>query len=461
MAIKGLLYIYILFVAVVSVFSFKRAIYLIWITVLLLPPIVLLTGIKLHLSFITILMLGAFVSEILFSKGFKHYKSFWVRHQRAILLYFIISISIAVFSQTVPVTYQLRRLFAEIAMLIFALQTFLLVKKEQNASKVLMWIVIGVVIFNVLYCGFFELYLGVNPAGEPLYLVLGIDDQEFLVDMIDQERGGLSLRAQTVYGHPLSLGQYMLVLLPIFMAGERTFGKFLVLLSMIMLTVLSGSRGAIAPIVLVTLLGLRFSFYRLIPKFLLLISALLLIMLIVPERNLNKLEKGMEPYVVGLMFWDDQKQRENDMGGSSMEMRFNQFDAALKEISANPVFGRGYGYREYWQNMHKGIHPDLMGYESVLVYYLVERGLIGLVFFFIMAFYMLKLFIQETTAKRFVKLIYLGWILSIVMTGVRPLTLLFVCFSSSLLCGLYPKKSKSIVRREGEIPFTYSPHLSI
>ena len=122
-----------------------------------------------------------------------------------------------------------------------------------------------------------------------------------------------------------------------------------------------------------------------------------------------------------------------------MEMRFNQFDAAQKEISANPILGRGYGYREHWQNKHNGPHPDLLGYESVLILYLVERGWLGLMFFFIITFYIYKLFCKETTNRTIVNLIFLGYILSIVMTGVRPFTFLFVCLSSSVVCGLFPK----------------------
>ena len=210
MAIKGLLYICILFVASVSLVSYKRGVYLIWLTLLLVPPIILLSGVKLKLSLMTILMAGSFISEMRYSVSRNNFVTFFRDNQKAILLYLLVSFSIVFLSQTVPIGYQLRRLFDEIVMLLFALQTYLLVKAKGEVSKTLMWIICGILLFNFVYCIYFEVLLGINPAGLPLYLLMGVDNSEFVVDMVESERGGLGFRAQTVYGHALSLGQYQI-----------------------------------------------------------------------------------------------------------------------------------------------------------------------------------------------------------------------------------------------------------
>lgn len=392
----------------------------------------------------TILMLGSFVSEMRYTISRECYVSFFRVNQKAIMLYLLISFFIVFLSQTVPIGYQLRRLFDEIVMLLFIMQTYFLTKNDNEASKVLLRIICGVLLFNIIYCVYFEVILRINPAGMPLYILMGVNDSDFIVDMIESERGGLDFRAQTVYGHPLSLGQYLLVMMPLFLIDGKRRANFLILIIICSLIVLSGSRGAIAPMALVLLLGYRVSFRKHAPKVLLALLTLLLLGAFLSDRAVKKVNREIEPFVASLQFWDDKKQYKSGIGGSSMEMRIDQFEAAQNEISANPIMGRGYGYREYWQNKHNGLHPNLLGYESVLIYYLVERGWLGLFFFFVMIFYMYKIYSAETRNVMALKLIFLGYLSSIIMTGVRPLTLLLVCLSCSIVCGIKPFYEESI-----------------
>lgn len=388
----------------------------------------------------TILMIISVVSEFRFNERRQLWQEFLTDNKRPIAIYLCVSLLIVLFSQTVPLTIQLRRLFDEIIILSFALQTFLVARENENFTTRLLLIVSGVVIFNVLYCIFFEVILGINPAGVPLYMVMGNFDDDFIVDMIDDERGAISFRAQTVYGHPLSLGQYLLVLLPLFFVKGKWKFKYCYAFVLCLLILLSGTRGAIVPMALVLLfsMGRWLSF----PKIFISIAFVILSISFMPGGQWNKITKEIEPYIAGFMFWDDSKQKENDIEGSSMEMRLDQFDAAITEVEDNPIFGRGYGYREYWQVKHKGLHPDLLGYESLLIYYLVERGWLGLLFFFFFVFFVFKIFRNNTMETWSVKMVFMGYLLSIIMTGVRPLSLLFVCLSCSIICGRHPVQEK-------------------
>ena len=216
MTIQRLLFLYILFVASVSFVSYRKGIYLIWITLLLVPTIILEQIIKMRLSMLTILLLGSVVSEFRFSERRTVWKDFFINHQNAIVLYLFISFTIVFLSQTVPLSTQFIRVVEEISMLLFALQTYFFTQKNEKTALTLKSIICFAVLYNIVYCVYFELIVGVNPAGMPLYYLLGEDDNDFIVDMVGSERGGLDFRAQTIYRHPLSLGQYMLVLLPIF-----------------------------------------------------------------------------------------------------------------------------------------------------------------------------------------------------------------------------------------------------
>ncbi len=164
-----------------------------------------------------------------------------------------------------------------------------------------------------------------------------------------------------------------------------------------------------------------------------------------PDKK--KLEKGADTFITSLQFWDDKKQKEKNITGSSMEMRLNQFDAALKEIRFSPVFGRGYSYRDYYINKYNQLHPELWGFESILLLYLVERGWLGLFFFFIVILFLYRRFVRNISDKLILIMIFGGFLLSIIMTGIRPFSLLFLLLSGSVASGLSTKKSYSKDKR--------------
>lgn len=443
MAIQGFIYFYILFTASVSLVSFKKGIYLIWLTFLFVPTIILEQKVKMNISVGTILIIGSVISELRFLDRRNLWKQFITENQKAIFVYCLVSFVIVSLSQTVPIGKQLRSLLTEeIAMLMFSLQTFMLVKTEDKGASVLKRIVCWAIVFNMVYCIFFEMMVGVNPAGMPLYILLGVDDNKFITDMIETERGGLGFRAQTVYRHPLSLGQYMLVLLPLFFFRGNHYVKLFFVFSICFLIIVSGSRGAIAPMILVLFIAGIKGFKSHLHSFALVLFVIFVSINFIPEKQWNKINKEVEPLVASLQFWNDKKQYENKIDGSSMEMRVNQFNAALEEIDDNPIFGRGYGYREYYIFKHNALHPDLLGFESILLLYLVERGWLGLLFFFIVTYYIYKLFSNEIADKITINCVYIGYLMSIIMTGIRPLTLLFVCFTCTIVCGVSGKRDE-------------------
>ena len=413
MSIKLLLYLYILFVASVSILSYKKGCYLVWLTVLLFPPIILYMETKIKIPFIHVLMLTSVLLELRYYKNRLLYGGFIVQHQKAIFFYFTFTLCIVLMSQTVPILTQFKLFINEIIILLFALQTFLIVTNNRTVAVVLLIMVCCIILFNFLYFLYFEMYLGMNPAGKPLYMALNITDNDFLVDMIDSERGIMDFRAQTVYGHPLSLGQYMLILLPVFFLRNNNIKLVLMGMALILI-IASGTRGV----------GLS----------------------IMPTRTWKIINEQAEPFAAGLMFWDENKQTETNIGGSSMSMRFDQWEAAQDEISNNPLMGRGLGYREWWQTKHNGLHPSLLGYESLLIYYLVERGWLGLILFFLMTFYIYFVFKKKTSTPYILKLIFVGYVISIIMTGVRPFSFLLVCLASSIVCGIYPKQRNLLAR---------------
>lgn len=432
MNLKIVFFFYIILFSFISFWSYKKGIYLLWMTLLFVPWMILVQGIAGGMSIIVVLSVVSICSELLTSRDRLLY-NFISSHNLAVITYLVIVFSVLLFSEGTPIRYQFMCLVGEIAFLLFGFQTYLLVRNDRTASKTLRFLVCFAIIFNFLYSLCFEILLRINPAGLPLYVLLGIDSNEFIVDMIDSQRGMFEFRLQSIYGHPLSLGQYLLILLPVFFINRKLRFRWLYIILTCFLVILTGSRSSIFPLFIILSFYLFQMTKRTIVKTMMLITIGIFISLeFVPNKILDR---SVTMIATTIQFWDDEKQNENDIRGSSMEMRSNQQLVAIEEIESTPVFGKGYGYRDYYIYKHNQLHPELLGFESVLLLYLVERGWLGLLFYFAVLLFLFKQYSTNVGDRKILIILFTGYIISIIMTGVRPASLLFLCLSGSIIYG--------------------------
>lgn len=441
MSIRYLLLTYLAIVVAISFWSYKKGNFLVWITLLFIPTIIIEQSFFL-ITAETIMMLAPVLSEFTDKRRQDVWLKFISDHIWAIVLFSLAALLILFFSEGVPVKRQIWPLINETVVLVFSFQTLMIALESPKSTNLLFRLICIAVIFNMAYCLFFEVILRVNPAGMPLYLLLGQGENEFIVDMIDTERGEFAFRAQTIYKHPLSLGQYLLVIFPVFLQKKEQSNRLLYISCIFCLVLLSGSRGCLFPLVLILIAAYFGKVSSFIKRLLLAILVLFVFFVAIPEKTANNIQKEISPYLAVLSFWDDKQQSEHNIKGSSMDLRYKQFDAALKEISDNPLFGKGFGYRDYYIAKHKALHPVLLGFESVFLLYLVERGWFGLLVYLTMIGYMLYIFLKNTTDKRAVTFIFIGFIISIILSGIRPLTMLFICLASTIVCGQTPARNR-------------------
>lgn len=67
-----------------------------------------------------------------------------------------------------------------------------------------------------------------------------------------------------------------------------------------------------------------------------------------------------------------------DVKGSSVEMRLTQLLGCFDIISSNPLFGNGFGWTAYYNQMN-GDHPVVLAFESYIFVTLCNWGLVGFV----------------------------------------------------------------------------------
>lgn len=437
MSIKILIYLYSLFFTVVSLTSYKKGIYLLWVSVLFIPWLVLANRIFGGIQLIEVLICVSLTSQFL-SKDNNHFPKYLYMHKEAILVYLFVALCVILFSTVVPLPKQFTSLRRESLFILFGIQTFFLVKKESLSSNILLKIVCAAVIFNFIYCLVFEIIMRFNPAATTLGVLLGIDEDFSVTDMIDSERGIMGFRLQSIYAHSLSLGQYMMLIFPLFFIKNKIKFKFIYIALILFLIVLTGTRSAIFPVTLSLIFFMITQTNKtLFKNTLYVLVALLFLIIFIPNKSIEKYENLMFTYV---QFWNDKRQISENVKGSSMEMRTKQFKYALKEIDKSPVFGLGYGYRDYWINKYRQGHPTLHGFESVFLLQLVERGWVGLIMYFVIIYFLYSQLSKRIKQKTVLIMIFVSFIISIIMTGVRPASLLILCLAGSIANGMSPKK---------------------
>lgn len=363
------------------------------------------------------------------------YETF-IQNKKILRFFLFFNCLLIVFSSTVPWNIQFLKLIDEFLILFIILLTYQYSQKDFLFVKSLTKYLIIALLINFVFTIYFELILKFNPTGQPLYLLLGIADSGFTVDMIDSARGVLNMRVQSITGHPLSYGQYLLIFLPLFMLQSnkrKTIAKIMIYL-ITLIVLLTGTRGAIFPLFIIWI------YYFInnkpsatIQRVLFIIISIVLLIQLLPTKYQNNINNIANTFQTYIYFWDDNLQAKQSIEGSSMQMRFEQFAAAQKEIENNPLFGRGKWYSGYFQIKYKGLHPILLGYESFALLILVEQGWLGIFLFLYMHWLLYKKFSQKIRWRSFLTITFIAILLSELMTGIRPFSFLILGLTAILI----------------------------
>lgn len=417
-------YVYLIILFVVSLKSYRLCINLIWCSLLLIPSIML----ERYIRYVVLISLFSCFCD---SKHWEIFSKFLLMHKTALLFFIMMGLTIITFSDVVPVKNQLGWLTTNISWILLVVETFLLCRSEQLYARQLLMILCCCIIVNTIYSIYFEIYLRVNPAGLPLYILMGLGDNQYLADMVNRERGVFAFRLQSIFGHPISLGQYFCVITPVLFYIRKKVIRIMLISIVCVIVFLTGSRGAFIPLfcfiilyVIETSLKKKQVVSLIVPLF------MLFLIVTVLTNTVDWFNWDM------FAFWDDKKQMQNNFIGSDMALRISQLESAVKEIEGNYLFGKGFGYRGFFQDKFGGLHPKLLGYESVLILHLVERGWLGLIFFFITIVYIYIIFKNNTSTPFTISLVFFAYIISITMTGVRPYTFALVGLTCSIICGI-------------------------
>lgn len=218
-----------------------------------------------------------------------------------------------------------------------------------------------------------------NPYMSLISMTYLHEDAAALVFM-DETRGFLTGRIMGTMDHPLSWGQYWDVVIPFCILtnkGENP-GKLKAFVIIGIINVfLCGSRTALLALVIFGLFYLKSRGAGQAFKYIALgVILLFTISLVTPSDT--KIGKYMK---ASFLFWNKDIADNADISGSSMEMRLQQLALGYDVISNSILGGYGYHFRAYIQEEGTEIE-GMLGYESVVLSELVERGIMGVAVYF-------------------------------------------------------------------------------
>lgn len=108
-----------------------------------------------------------------------------------------------------------------------------------------------------------------------------------------------------------------------------------------------------------------------------LVCCILLILLF----TIPALENARKFFMTAVFFWDDSYSDSVDVHGSNMELRIRQVLYPFIEIKNNLLLGHGYGWCSVYLAVHKSIHPQLFGFETIFSTAICEFGIMGILLY--------------------------------------------------------------------------------
>ena len=289
---------------------------------------------------------------------------------------------------------------------------FTYVKCDNKTSKVFD---IGVIISGLIIIGYgiCNYILQLNPYIGYLSILTDTDDMSNLFQF--EQRGFIEGRISSTFTHPLQLGQASVIMFAYsFYQFKNRINKllyYLICIGLILMCFLCGSRSAIFPIVIILALYIIFSSPQKIFSY-------FIIAIVVASVGFYSLPKETQTTIKALVFvWDKKASDNADIRGSSIDSRMVQLNDAMRIIKGNTLLGKGEGYVSKYGSKH----PEMYGYESIILKYIVDGGVLGLIAFLVFYIKLYRILLSNALNrfdKSRVHSLFISFFVNILLTGI-------------------------------------------
>lgn len=353
-----------------------------WGVVLFLMYMVLVPYIKLKFGGVELgqnLFYFIFLVSYLVYAKIKKAKTDW-RPLIPFLVYFISTLCIMPLQTHVPIAVMFNGWRIDImSMLFLPFVMWNVAKNDPSSVKLFRNAMLLSIAIAVGYCLFLTTMEGVNPYIMFMLEFINADKVDYFERYFEAEDGGrLFGRISSVFVHPMNNALFLGLSFIYVYACKQYMSKIvcgLFLSAIIVASIVCGVRSVLGGLVVAVTYYLFISKnYKVMFGVIVVAIAVYMIADTIPE---------LSGYLGSMA---DINNNKGDVSGSSVEMRLNQLEGAIKEGSKNPLFGLGYGWTGYYMSL-KGAHPVCLCFESLIYVIICNYGIFG---FFLWTYMVVK-----------------------------------------------------------------------
>lgn len=310
-------------------------------------------------------------------------KQFDLKPFRAFIVFYILILLVIPFTNGISADYQIDRWRGMIMLNLFVPIAMWNMRCMKDAYVPLRICIIVTIIISCVYGLFLTTMGGINPYAMIFYALNG---EDYLYEWFG---AGTRLfgRISSVFTHPMSYGMFLgCTLIYIYHLRDK-ISKYLYygLMTLILINILiCGVRSLLfASLITFIFFFIACGKIKIILGLSLVASVIALVVVLTPE---------LYEYFNAVSDVSDQ----NEIGGSSLDMRLSQLDGCFREIKDCFLVGKGHMWHEYYLVKFEE-HPVIFGFESLLFIIICDYGMFG---FFI---YGIMLLILLQTQNKYIK----------------------------------------------------------
>lgn len=356
-------------------FKIGLALYLAYI--ILVPYLSInIAGIPVQWNFVNLIILLLSIYKFGKNKSFKvDFKPLY-----PFIIYFIVSLIMILFQDETPKDIQLN--FWRIQAMKYLILPFVLwneMRLDKSSIKLFRNVVITCITIAVFYGLILTTIPGVNPY---IMLISSANGAEFNSEYaLAFGEGRIFGRISSVFTHPMLFGLFLGLSLIYVFYNRNNINRFLIIPLFITICIdilICGVRSVIGGVVIAIIFffmqnrNYKFMFY----------AAIIGII----GYNIILTIPDLATYLGSITDIENKRQA---VGGSSIEMRLEQFYGCLKEIQNCIFVGKGFSWTDYYHETF-GDHPIILAFESLIFVVICNSGIIGLFLWIYVIYRILK-----------------------------------------------------------------------
>lgn len=240
----------------------------------------------------------------------------------------------------------------------------------------------------IIIAAAYGLFLTTMPGINPYTMALGeLNNVEFKDDYIAAIEGGRMFgRITSVFVHPMQFGLF-LGLSFVFVFSQKDSLNKIIFYSMFAIIgvdcIVCGVRSVLAGLAIAIVFYFMFSRNF---KYMVFAAIIGIIGMQIIEQ-IPELSLYIESFT---------SKSSSTIVGSSLDMRLDQLQGCFREIADSFVFGKGFGWTQYYMSLHES-HPIMLAFESLIFVVLCNSGLVGVILWIYMTLSIMKYNIVATT----------------------------------------------------------------